>query len=268
MLAHNVVTLPDAPPPTRWMVFLHGLLGSRANLRGIAARWVAARPGWGALLVDLRMHGESQDMLPPHTVEQAARDLIDLEAALALPIAAVLGHSFGGKVALKYLDLRDADLEEAWIIDSPPGQRTDPRADHTTLRVIDRLHALPDTFESRNQFVEQIVAGGFDESLARWLALNLVRRDGHLVLRVDIHAIASLLDSHYKTDLWSVVEQHCARTRITFVIGGRSTVFVPDQRERVAAMASAGQVRVFTLPNAGHWVHADDPDGLLDCLTR
>ena len=79
--------------------------------------------------------------------------------------------------------------------------------------------------------------------------------------------IGALLDSHYKTDLWPVVERRCASTRMTFVIGGRSTVFVEDQRARVEAMAAEGKLRAVTLESSGHWVHADDPDGLLACLT-
>lgn len=271
VLAHNIVTATDTPAgqgPTRWMLFLHGLLGSRSNWRGIATRFVAARPDWGVVLVDLRMHGDSQDFAPPHTLASAARDLIELEAALDVPVAGVLGHSFGGKVALQYLRERDADLDECWIIDSPPGPRIDPRADHTTQRVIEHMRELPATFQSRNQFVAQITAGGFNDTLARWLALNLVRRDEGLVLRVDIAAIRALLESHYQSDLWPVVEQRCRTTPMTFVIGGKSTVFVPDQRERIEAMANAGKLRAFTIENAGHWVHADAPDALMDCLTR
>lgn len=272
VLAHNTVALPDSAPPSRWMMFLHGLLGSRSNWRAIATRFVAARPGWGALLVDLRMHGESQDFPPPHTIESAAQDLIALEGISGIRPDAVLGHSFGGKVALQYLDLLERNLEAAWIIDSPPGPRIDASvdrgADHTTLRVLDRLKQMPRTFESRNQFVEQITAAGFEESLARWLALNLVRRDAGLVLRVDIDAIGSLLDSHYRADLWPTVERHCATTKLTFVIGGRSPVFVPDQRQRVYQMARDKKLHAVTLENSGHWVHADDPDGLLACLVR
>lgn len=58
MLAHGIVTSRSADPD-RYMLFLHGILGTRANWRGIARRFVDARPGWGAVLVDLREHGES-----------------------------------------------------------------------------------------------------------------------------------------------------------------------------------------------------------------
>jgi len=268
VLAYDTLRAPNAPQPVRWMFFLHGLLGSRSNWRGIASRFAAAKPEWGAVLVDLRMHGDSQDCPPPHTLDAAAEDLLELEAHLELPIRGVLGHSFGGKVALTYVDQRPTPLDACWIIDSPPGPRVHPQADETTLRVLDRMRDLPPVFESRNQFVELITAGGFQETLARWLALNLVRRPEGLVLRVDITAISALLDSHYRSDLWPIVERHCGQTPMTFLIGGVSTVFVADQRERIERMHNAGQLRALTIPDAGHWVHADAPDALLAHLTE
>ncbi len=46
--------------PDRWLGFLHGILGSGANWRTFAKQIVTAKPEWGALLVDLRLHGESR----------------------------------------------------------------------------------------------------------------------------------------------------------------------------------------------------------------
>lgn len=276
-LSHTLVTPLDSPAPNRWMMFLHGLLGSGANWRGIATRFVAARSGWGAVLVDLRMHGDSQALPPPHTLQTAAEDLLALEASLDVPLHGLLGHSFGGKVALQYLDLRAVTqpaeglayrpFDECWIIDSPPGPRVDPNADHTTLRVIEHMRSLPKTFTSRNQFVQHVIDGGFNETLARWLALNLVRREGELMLRVDLPAIISLLESHYQSDLWPVVERRCSETPMRFVIGGQSTVFVAAQRARIATMAEQHRLQAFTIEDAGHWVHADAPDELLALLS-
>src|SRR5690606_41911913 len=70
LLAHEFVASPagggaregageGARENPRWMLFLHGILGRRSNWRSFSRRWVAARPGWGAVLVDLRGHGDS-----------------------------------------------------------------------------------------------------------------------------------------------------------------------------------------------------------------
>ena len=49
------------------------------------------------------------------------------------------------------------------------------------------------------------------------------------------------------------------------VIGGQSTVWSDDTKERLRALseASHGRVRMHVLPNAGHWVHVDDLAGVL-----
>ena len=101
-LAHAFVT-PPGETPERWILFLHGILGSGANWRTFAKNLVAEKPGWGAVLVDLRLHGESREGFPPpHTLGAAAADVIALEKGIPGPIGAIVAHSFGGKVALEH----------------------------------------------------------------------------------------------------------------------------------------------------------------------
>jgi esterase len=52
--------------------------------------------------VDLRLHGGSTGFEPPHTLGAAADDVDRLVEHLDFHAAAVMGHSFGGKVALLY----------------------------------------------------------------------------------------------------------------------------------------------------------------------
>src|SRR5438067_11845085 len=89
----------DGSRPERAIAFLHGILGRGINLRTIARRFVEARPGWTAWLVDLRGHGRSPKGAPNPSLETAARDVLNLAAQADLPLAALVGHSFGGKVA-------------------------------------------------------------------------------------------------------------------------------------------------------------------------
>src|SRR5689334_12030746 len=92
---HHAFVTDPAAQPAQWMLMLHGILGSGGNLRTLARRLVERAPGWGFLLVDLRMHGQSQGAPPPHTIAATAEDLMRLTAQLGLPIGGVLGHSFG-----------------------------------------------------------------------------------------------------------------------------------------------------------------------------
>ena len=56
----------------RRIVFLHGIMGSGANLRTIARRFVSARPEFEAWLVDLRGHGSSPKGTRDSSLQAAA----------------------------------------------------------------------------------------------------------------------------------------------------------------------------------------------------
>jgi esterase len=278
LLAHQLVQHESAAPE-HWVVFLHGVLGRGANWQGFARRLVTARPELGALLVDLRMHGESQSrdavggvqqgLPPPHTFEAATRDVLELlDAALHQPLLAVVGHSFGGKVTLELLAQRPQLAREAWVLDASPSPRGERGEQDSTQRVFDALRSLPATFESRNAFTDALSASGIAPALGMWLAKNLVREGATLRFGLDLDAIAQLLADHDRQDLWSVVESPERTAKLRFVLGGRSTTIRPDDRARLEELATRSVIELMELPEAGHWVHTDDPDGLLALLEQ
>lgn len=252
-------------------MFLHGILGSGANWRSIAKRLVEDDPTLGAVLVDLRMHGGSQAETPPHTVGSAAQDLATLEPHLPGPVTAVVGHSFGGKVALAYVlerEARGSDLSRAWIIDSTPGARPEPRGSEATIAILEMLGRLSPTFATRKAFVEQVRAAGHPESLAQWLAMNLERKGDGVSLRLDLKAIRALLADYFSRDLWPAVESPPGATRLSFLVGGASSVLSQDDLRRLEAAAAAApdRVEVRIVEGAGHWVHVDAPEAVLAAL--
>lgn len=264
-LAHSFVTSSSALQPTRWMLFLHGILGSGSNWRSFARKLVEASPSWGAVLVDLREHGASRGMLAPHTVMAAASDLTALLPTLPGPVHGILGHSFGGKVAMEFIEQRAAPLELAWILDSTPSIRLDARGSETTLSVLTMLEAMPSVFPSRQHFIDAAIAAGQKPSLAQWLAMNLERDGDAMRLRLDLGAIRQMLEDYFVLDTWQALEAPPVGLRVHVVVGGRSTVFDVSDRQRLARVVerAQGQVQMHVLERAGHWVHVDDPEGLL-----
>ncbi len=269
-LAHSLVTSKGASPE-RWVLVLHGILGSRSNWRGLARKVVAECPEWGACLVDLRMHGDSGGFPPPHTVAAAAADLEALSGVLPGPIAGVLGHSFGGKVALAYARSHSRDkLKSLVLVDSNPGARPGgpgskgSRGSEGSEGVVSMLGELPATWVSRDDFVEAVVARGHSESLARWLAMNLAAMGDGYQLRLDLDAISDLLDDYFRTDLWSVLETHAPAAHIDLIVGGASSVYDAADLRRAEAIAEASDaVNLEVFEGAGHWVHVDAPEALL-----
>ncbi|MFK7991276.1 MAG: alpha/beta fold hydrolase [Sandaracinaceae bacterium] len=262
-LHHVVVSARDAEP-RQLMLVLHGILGQGLNWRGVARRLAKARPEWGFVLVDLRAHGDSRDVPPPDSLEAAAGDLVALIETLELPVRGVLGHSFGGKVAVELVRQRPDGLRSLVVVDSLPGDRPDRRGSEGTERVITMLEGLPARFDDREGFVSHVTGLGFGTPLARWLAQSLDKIEDGVRFGLDVARIRTLLDGYFERDLWPVLDPPPEGVIADLVIGGRSTVWSAAERERGIALQRAypDQVRVTVLAEADHWVHVDDPEGL------
>jgi esterase len=267
VLAHNIVA-SKTTEPERYMLFLHGILGTRANWRGVARRFVEARPAWGAVLVDLREHGDSLGFEGPHTLTAVASDVAGLERSLGLPVEGALGHSFGGKVVLRWLRDRAALPTEAWIIDASPSTNLE-RVSSATTDVLEILSRLPRQWPSREAFVAAVTDAGQPDSIAQWLAMNLRRTDdGGRVFGPSLDAIEALLVDYAHADLWDVVESPPPYSTLDFVIGGRSNVFSEADLSRLSAIAEQeSQVSAHVIEEAGHWVHVDSADALVSLLS-
>jgi pimeloyl-ACP methyl ester carboxylesterase len=268
VLAHSIVIAKSADP-VQAMLFTHGILGTRANWRGIARRFVEARPEWGAVLVDLREHGDSLGLAGPHNLQAAAEDLDELERSLTIPVGGALGHSFGGKVVLEWLRSRQGQPTEAWLVDSSPSRRLVKGDATATAEVIRTLEALPRQWASREAFITAVVEAGQLPSVAQWLAMNLRRTDdGQRTFGPDLGVIRDLIEDYVRTDRWDVVESLPEQCTLDVVIGGRSQVFSSSDRERIEQIAAQNpRISVHVVEQAGHWVHIDAADALVALLT-
>jgi esterase len=269
-LHHDLLSTPGATPRA-WVILTHGIYGSGSNWRTIARRLVERRPEWGAVLVDLRMHGRSQGASPPHTLASAAADLAALGARLGAEgreVRVVCGHSFGGKVALAHRGVAPATVVQTWMFDASPSARADAmQSGGTVIAVLERLEAMPPVLASREDFVARLVDDGVTPGIAQWLALNLERRaDGTgWGLRLELAAIRALLTDYYAQDLWSLVEHGPGTLHV--VAAGRESALSADDLARLDALASAGApVRVHRVADSGHWVHVDAPEVVLGVL--
>lgn len=268
MLAHSLVTAKSADP-AKLMLFLHGILGNRANWRGIARRFVAMRPDWGAVLVDLREHGDSLGLRAPHGLKAVTDDLAELERSLGSTIAGAVGHSFGGKVVLEWLRTRANQSTEAWVIDASPSPSDPETESSATAEVLRTLDRLPGSWPSREAFVTALVEAGQPRAIAEWLAMNLRRTDdGRRRFGPDLSVIRALIEDYARTDCWDVVEAPPPGCALGIVIGGKSRAFSSSDRERAERIAERNpQVSVHLVEAAGHWVHVDAPEALLTLLT-
>lgn len=278
---HHELVAPTGAAPAAWIVMTHGIFGSGANWRSIARKLVERRPRWGAVLVDLRAHGRSDSGDPPHTIEACAEDLAALDRALherGRTVRAACGHSFGGKVVLALRALgarphtssaRAVDLLQTWVLDATPSARPElvDADDNSVRQVLSLLERMPAHFARRDDFVAAVRDAGHG-NLASWLAMNLEPTDdAGFRIRLDLPVVRALLVDYYKQDLWRAVEDPAMPGELHVVVAGRSTTVPAADRERLSTHQShTGLTCVHLVPGAGHWVHADAPDDVVELL--
>jgi esterase len=265
MLGHTPVTALGEEPE-RWIVFIHGILGKRANWRGIAKRFVATRPDWGALLIDLRMHGDSVGFDPPHTVAAAAADLVPVVATLGAPVDAVVGHSFGGKVALAYLQHATHKPKQMWTLDSAPGALAHP-TESQAAGVLRFLKAAPKRYSEREEFIDHATGQGLSRGVATWLAMNLRREDPNgFCFALDLDAIESLMRDYAAQDYWPLIESLGPEVDVHLVIAKQSKAYSDEERQHATELAASNSHVHVHHVDAGHWLHVEEPEQLVQLL--
>jgi esterase len=263
ILSHTRISA-SGRDPERWLLVLHGIYGKGRNWSSVIRRVVDARPEWGALLIDLRMHGDSRHFRPPHTVEASAADVHRLVDHLDVPAAGVLGHSFGGKVALAYARENPAHLRQVWVMDSTPAIKVPSGA---AWRMIGIVRTLPAEFGSRAEAVAGLQEHGYPEGLAQWMAMNLEPQDGVYRWSLDWDAMESLLVDFFHTELWEVVESPPGAAELHFARATRSDTLDGEAAARVEeAGRRNGRVFLHHL-EGGHWINTDNPDAVVELLT-
>lgn len=254
-------TRVGAADAARALVMLHGIYGRGRNWQAIARAVVAARPDVACWLVDLPYHGESGPGAHGDSVRGLATDLDDWVRARAIPLTAVLGHSFGGKVALALAELRPADALQVWVIDSTPERKPAGGSAWDMLRVV---RGLPQTFASREEAAEAIAAAGYARGVAVWMATNLARSGDRFVWRLDFAAMERLLHEFFTTDLWAVVEHPQPGHDIHFVKASTSSAMSDEAAARIDALA--GDHLHLHRRDGTHWIHSESPQVVIDLL--
>ncbi len=149
---------------TRPLVLLHGLLGSARNLATLARGLAARRDDLAIVAFDLTGHGASPPLPPAPDAATLAADVLTSAAALGLgtPLALV-GHSLGGRVALRAAELGPWRIGGVTLLDIGPGPLD---AGEGTEQVLAALLRAPATFAGRGEARAALVAAGL---APRWL---------------------------------------------------------------------------------------------------
>ncbi|XP_052482641.1 uncharacterized protein LOC105783572 isoform X2 [Gossypium raimondii] len=247
----SMVVLNRSIPEPPTAVLLHGILGSRKNWGSFVRRLAQEFPTWQFVLVDLRCHGDSASIKTrgPHTVASTALDVLKLIAQLRITPRVLIGHSFGGKVVLSMVEQAAKPL---------------PR---------------PVRVSSKRDIVNALIQEGFSKDVAQWVVTNLrptgaaSSSSSSFSWVFDLEGISEMYESYEETNLWRVVENLPRGVHVNFLKAERSLhrwALEDLQRIHAAEESAAdegGGVEMHVLEDAGHWVHADNPDGLFRILS-
>lgn len=239
---------PGAPV----MVILHGLLGSSRNWTTIGK---ALQDRYEVHAVDLRNHGSS-----PHAESMRwAEMLSDLSAYLKanrITECILMGHSLGGKVAMRFASDYPEVVTKLIIVDIaakpyPPYHDAEFRAMKSIA--VGELGNRKEAEAALEPMVE-------NWAMRQFLLTNLVRDDATRAFKwqVNLEALHASLP-HIRQNSLLATDRYNGPTLL--VRGGKSNFI--DDRDSLEMMHWFPHIREVSVPNAGHNVHVEDRQGFL-----
>jgi esterase len=269
------------------ILFLHGLLGNGRNLNTFAKK-VCEQQATKGYLMDLRGHGKSRITTSPKSSSSSFDGCVQdirqtlLTTTLSEPQhhpSTLVGHSWGGRMALQYAATTATqdtsttnNLRHVWLLDTVPGQAND--SVERVISVVSDLLARGELFLDRKQLTAELQSRGLDPATSQWLASSYNSKNGDFGFDLDV--VQDILPEFGAQDFFglleSIVKYSTTGIRVDLVRGGRNTGWSDDVRVlnelQNFAKEYPTQFGLHVLPKAGHNVHVDDMNGLVDLFRK
>ena len=231
----------ETGPP---LLVLHGLFGAGSNWRTIARGLEDCR---SVYLLDARNHGSS-----PHTaMMDYAAMAADVEAFMdrhAIESADILGHSMGGKTAMQLALHRPQRVSRLLVVDIAPAPSP---SNH--LALIDTLLALPiEQFTRRSEVDQRLAQSEADAVLRAFLLQNISTTANGFKWRINLAVLRECMPALLAFDCEPAL---VFNGPTAFIRGARSEYVTDKHSVRIAELFPAASIH--TVPDAGHWVHAE-----------
>ncbi|NBB80094.1 MAG: alpha/beta fold hydrolase [Verrucomicrobia bacterium] len=252
-VALNVLRFEN--PGASGLVILHGLLGASRNWSTIGK---ALRERFDVHVLDLRNHGAS-----PHADSMRWAEMSgDLQAYLdsaGLEEVVLLGHSLGGKLAMRYACQNPDAVRKLVIVDI--AAKAYPPYHDNEFRAMKRIPVAELTSRREaDELLEPMVPGW---AMRQFLLTNLVRDDAGRGFRwqINLEVLHASLP-HIRQNSLLETDRYVGPC---LLVRGANSNFVDDE--------DAGEMRHWfphlreeIVPGAGHNVHVENRKGFLDVL--
>ncbi|NGZ13338.1 alpha/beta fold hydrolase [Vibrio aestuarianus] len=237
------------------VVLIHGLFGNLDNL-GLLARDL--KTDHQVLSIDLRNHGQSFHS-QQHDYTGMAQDVANLLEHLAVDSAIVIGHSMGGKVAMKLTEIAPKKMSKLIVLDMAPVSYHQRRHDN----VLAGLKAVIEQQPSSRAKVMSILAEHIElEGVRQFLSKSIAKgNDNVMTWRFNVASI----ESNY----WHILGwQPIATTDIPtlFIKGSESDYLMAEHQPLIQQQFS--QAKAHVIANTGHWLHAEKPVEVLRAIRK
>jgi len=243
--------LGSGPP----LVILHGLLGSLDNWIPVAQKLASH---FQVFLLDLRNHGYS-----PHSGEfgydEMSEDVREFLSQQRIETAHVLGHSMGGKVAMRFAQMHPSRVNKLVVVDIAPREYA-PRYSG----LMDAMLAVDlFSFQRRDEVDVALSSKIPDKALRQFLLKNLGRDEsGRLFWRPNLKSIRA----SYATVRGRFPSDLPCDCPALFVRGEESDYIQTDDLALIHRLFPSARIEM--IPSAGHWVHAHAPDRVVEVVSQ
>jgi esterase len=235
------------------LVVLHGLLGSSRNWQ--SAGVALAERGHRVLAPDLRNHGSSP-WGDDCSYSALAADVVAMLERLALGPVHLVGHSMGGKAAMRLVMDRPDLVARLTVVDIAPRAYSDRvRVEFAAMNALD-LSAV----KSRKDAEEKLAAQVPEWGMRQFILTNLGQdAEGRWRWTVNREALTRSLPEILGNPL-AAGEIWDGPTR--FLRGGKSN-YIRDE-DFTTIRAHLPQADVVTLPDSGHNPHFEARAGFVE----
>lgn len=232
------------------VLVLHGLLGSLDNWQPVSRRLADA---FTVFALDLRNHGHS-----PHSAEMSletlAGDVEEFARDHGLGRVHLLGHSFGGRVAMHLALHRPEAVESLVVADISPGA-PDPARAASMRALLAALRALDVRRARAREELDAALAKDVPDATVRQFLLKNLARDpsGGFRWKVNLDAFWANYD---RLAVGVAADAPCLRPAL-FLRGERSDFVLPEDEPLIRRLFPRAEIH--TVPGAGHWLQAEQP---------
>lgn len=237
-------------------VILHGFLGMSDNWKTLGSRW--AEDGYEVHLVDQRNHGRSFHH-DEFSYEIMADDLKKYCDEHNLKQIILLGHSMGGKVAMQFAVSYPEMVLKLIVADIGP--KFYPSHHQDILKALSELDFLK--IKSRSDAEDILATYIKDEGTRLFLLKNLYRKDNkEYGLRINLPVLTDKVEAIGV----ALAEDSIYEGETLFLSGEKSGYIEP--MDEVLIKKHFLKARIQTISNAGHWLHAENPEEFYDNVMK